>query len=321
MRLKSCSWRYSGKPFANFCVIICATASGDAKLPLITGLSIGALMIGSVYGLVGLGYGLIYKASGLMTLAQGDMLMIGAYIGLGFYKYMGLPFIVSLLLTMVIMFCLGMFIERVLVTKLLEKGAETVYIILCTISISMILQNVAMFAWSNVRQFPSLFKTDTVNIFGYDIVPENLLALGVGIVCMVSLHFFMTKSKFGTSMRAAAQDELAASALGINVPATKGASWGIASMLAGGIGVVVGPIFGVYLSMGAMIGQKGFAGAVVGGYGNMYGAIVGGMFFGFIETFISAYVTSTYKDFISFAVLIVVMIFMPTGLFKEQVME
>jgi branched-chain amino acid transport system permease protein len=289
---------------------------------MIVQLMIGALMIGSVYGLVGLGYGMIYKASGLMTLAQGDMLMIGAFLGLTFYKYLHLPFVLSLIFTMIIMFSLGLFIERVLVTTLLERGAQTVYIILCTISIAMLLQNIAMFAWgTNVKQFPPLFKKATVDILGYSVVPENLLALGVGIFCMLALHFFMTKSKFGTSMRAAAQDELAASSLGINVPLTKGASWGIASMLAGGIGVVVGPIFGVYLSMGALIGQKAFAGAVVGGYGNMYGAIVGGIFFGFIETLISAFITVTYKDFISFAVLIIVMIIMPTGLFKEQVMD
>ena len=285
-------------------------------------LIIGALMIGSVYGLVGLGYGLIYKASGLMTLAQGDMLMIGAFLGLTFYKYLNMPFVVALLLTMIIMFFLGMFIERILVTKLLAKGAQMVYVILCTISISMVLQNTAMLSWgSNVLQFPSIFNKNTVLVFGMKVVPENLLALGVGIVCMIALHFFMNKSKFGTSMRASAMDEMAASSLGINVPATKGASWGIATMLAGGIGVVVGPIFGVYTSMGAMIGQKAFAGAVVGGYGNMYGAIVGGMFFGFLETFVSAYISSSYKDFISFGVLILVMIIMPKGLFNEEVME
>lgn len=285
-------------------------------------LIIGALMIGSVYGLVGLGYGLIYKASGLMTLAQGDMLMIGAFLGLTFYGVLGIPAVISLLMVMAIMFALGMFLERVLVTSLLRRGAQTVYIILCTIAVSMILQNSAMFIWgSNVKQFPPLFKTATVEILGHDIVPENLLALGVAAACMIGLHFFMTKSKFGTSMRAAAQDELAADALGINVPLTKGAAWGIASMLAGAVGAVVGPIFGVYMYMGGMIGQKAFASAVVGGYGNMYGAIVGGLFFGFVETFVSAYITSAYKDFISFAILIVVMIFMPTGLFKEQVME
>jgi branched-chain amino acid transport system permease protein len=289
---------------------------------MILQLIVGALMIGSVYGVVGLGYAMIYKASGLMTLAQGDMLMIGAFLGMTFYKYLGLPFIVSLLLTMAIMFALGLFIQRFLVTILLNKGAQMVYVILCTISISMVLQNIAMFSWgSNVMQFPPLFKTATVNILHHKIIPENLLCLAVGVVFMVALQFFMKKTRFGTSMRAAAQDELAAAAIGINVPATKGAAWGIASMLAGSIGVVVGPIFGVYMSMGAMIGQKAFAGAVVGGYGNMYGAIVGGMFFGFVETFISAYVTSLYKDFISFGILILVMVVMPTGLFHEAVME
>lgn len=318
------NWGYPGFAMVNcgFTYLQRGAAPPERGIFMIVQLIIGALMIGSVYGVVGLGYGLIYKASGLMTLAQGDMLMLGAFLGMTFYKYLELPFVVSLLLTMAIMFVLGMVIERFMVTTLLNKGAQPVYVILCTISISMILQNGAMLTWgSNVMQFPPLFKTATIDILGYKIIPENILCLFVGIVCMIGLQFFMKKTRFGTSMRAAAQDELAASAMGINVPATKGAAWGIASMLAGAIGVVVGPIFGVYMSMGAMIGQKGFAGAVVGGYGNMFGAIVGGMFFGFVETFISAYVTSVYKDFISFGILIVVMIFMPTGLFREAVME
>lgn len=289
---------------------------------MIIRLIIGALMIGSVYGVVGIGYGLIYKASGLMSLSQGDMLMFGAFLGITFYKYLQLPFIIALLLTMIILFLLGMFIERVMVTKLMEKGAQTVYIILCTISISMILQNFSMLAWgSNVLQFPAIFQSSSIKILGVHAAPESLLVLGVGIIIMAALQLFLTKTKFGISMRAAAQDETAASTLGINVPLTKGTAWGIASMLAGAIGVVVGPVFGVYMSMGAMIGQKAFAGAVVGGYGNMYGAIIGGVFFGFLETFVSAYLTSSYKDFITFGILIVVMIFMPKGIFNEEVME
>lgn len=289
---------------------------------MIIQLIIGALMIGSVYGVVGIGYGLIYKASGLMSLAQGDMLMFGAFLGITFYKYLHFPFIISLLLTMAIMFLLGMFIQRVLVTKLMAKGAQVVYVILCTISISMILQNAAMLTWGrNFLQFPPIFNKTSVDILGHSVAPENILVLGVGIIIMVALQLFLAKTKFGISMRAAAQDELAASSLGINVPFTKGTAWGIASMLAGGIGVVVGPVFGVYMSMGGMIGQKAFAGAVVGGYGNMYGAIIGGIFFGFLETFVSAYITSSYKDFITFGILIVVMIFMPKGIFNEEVME
>ena len=122
-------------------------------------------------------------------------------------------------------------------------------------------------------------------------------------------------------MRAAALSPKAASAMGINVPVTKGVVWGLSAGLAGVIGATLGPIYGVFTTLGALIGMKAFAGAVVGGYGNIYGAIIGGTFFGFLETFTSAFVTTTYKDLLSFGILIIVMTFMPTGLFKEQVLE
>ena len=102
---------------------------------------------------------------------------------------------------------------------------------------------------------------------------------------------------------------------------TKDVTWGLASALAGIIGMALGPVYGVYSTMGAMIAQKAFAGSVTGGYGNIIGAVVGGFFYGFLETFVSAFVTTTYKDVISFAVLIVILVISPTGLFKEKVIE
>ena len=138
---------------------------------------------------------------------------------------------------------------------------------------------------------------------------------------MFGLYFFLNKTKFGTAMRASALNQKAASALGINVSLTKGITWGMSAGLAGLLGAALGPYYGVYTTLGALIGQKAFAGAVAGGYGNMYGAIIGGMFFGILETFTTAYVTTTYKDCLSFAVLILLLIVMPTGLFKEQVLE
>ena len=122
-------------------------------------------------------------------------------------------------------------------------------------------------------------------------------------------------------MRAAAMDPLAASSLGINVSMTTGLTWGISTALAGGIGVLLGPVYGVSTGMGDIIGNKGFAGAVIGGYGNMYGAIIGSLLLGFIETFAAGYITTTYKDFISFFILIVVMIRLPRGLFKAKVYD
>ncbi len=289
---------------------------------MILKLIIGAMMIGGVYGVLGMGYSLIDKATGLVNLAQGDFLMFGAFIGLTFYKIMGLPYLIAIILTFLVMFALGWVVQLGLITPLLNKGAQYAYVILCTAAISLVLQNGAMVIWgAKVQYFPGIFKKASVSFLGAKIAPESLLVLGIALVCMFGLHFFMNKTKFGTAMRAAALNPKASSALGINVPLTKGITWGLSAGLAGVIGAVLGPIYGVYTTLGSLIGQKAFAGAVTGGYGNIYGAIIGGMFYGFIETFLAAFVTTTYKDMVSFGILIVIITFMPTGLFKEQVLE
>ena len=281
---------------------------------MIVNLIIGSLMIGSVYGMLALGYSLIYSASGLMTFTQGQLLMLGAFLGLQFYKNMGMPFIVAFLLTVVIMFLLGLALEKFLIRLL--------YIVLSTIGVSIILPNLAQAIWgSQTQQMPSIFSTTTVEIFGAHVQPESILVMVVGVAAMILLHLFMTKSRFGISMRAAAMDPLAASSLGINVSRTTGLTWAIAAALAGGIGALMGPVYGVSTTMGDIIGNKGFAGAVIGGYGNMYGAIVGSLLLGFIETFVAGYLTTTYKDFVSFFLLIIVMIFLPRGLFKAKVYD
>ncbi len=285
-------------------------------------LIIGGLMIGCVYGVLGMGYSLVYKATGLMNLAQGDFLMIGAFIGLTFYQILGLPYAVAIILTFVVMFALGWIVQVGLITKLLKRGATFAYIILCTAAISMILQNGALVVWGAIPlYFPSIFDVTTVKILGVKVAPEQLVVLGLGVSMMFGLHIFLNKTRFGTAMRAAALNAKAASALGINVSVTRGVTWGLSAGLAGILGAALGPYYGVYTTLGALIGQKAFAGAVAGGYGNIYGAIIGGMFFGFLETFTAAYLTTIYKDCISFGVMILLLIFMPTGLFKEQVLE
>ena len=289
---------------------------------MVISLIIGALMIGSVYGMLALGYSLIYSASGLMTFTQGQLLMIGAFLGMQFYKVWGLPFLAAFLLTVLIMFLFGMLLEKCLIRVLLNKGAVSIYIVLSTIGISIILPNLAQALWgSQTIQVPSIFGVTTVKILGVSVQPESLLVIAVGLIAMVLLHLFMTKSRFGISMRAAALDPLAASSLGINVSLTTGLTWAIAAALAGGIGVLLGPVYGVSTGMGDIIGNKGFAGAVIGGYGNMYGAIAGSLLLGFVETFVAGYITTTYKDFVSFFLLIIVMIFLPRGLFKAKVYD
>jgi branched-chain amino acid transport system permease protein len=212
--------------------------------------------------------------------------------------------------------------ERFLIRILLNKHAGDIYIVLATIALAIVLQNSAQHIWgAHNLNFPPIFGIESVDIFGSRIQPESFMALLVALLAMGVLHVFMTQMRFGTSMRAAAMNPLAARSMGINVGLTTGITWGMAAALAGVAGILLGPVQGVSITMGALIGTKSFAAAVIGGYGNMYGAVIGGLIIGFVETFGAAYITSDYKDFITFGILALCMIFMPRGILKGDVYD
>jgi branched-chain amino acid transport system permease protein len=285
---------------------------------------VGALMVGSIYGLIGLGYSLIYRASGLMNFAQGDLFMLGAFIGLTFYRYLKFPFAVSLILTMAVMFLVGFLLEKGVIRRLLKREGrmQDIFIVLVTIAVSIFMKNFAQLTWGSRRlEFPPIFGRATIKIAGINIQPESFLVVIVSLICMLLLHLFMTKTKFGTAMRSAAQDPLAARSCGIDVSLTTGVTWGISAGVAAVGGILYGPVYGVFMAMGTTIGMRGFSGAVVGGYGNMYGAIVGGLMLGFIETFAAGLISSDFKDFIAFAVLMIFLFIKPTGIFNERALK
>lgn len=289
---------------------------------MLLSLTISALVIGSVYGLIALGYSLIYSASGLMTFCQGEILMFGAFVGLSFYRYLGWPFPVALLAAMLVMFAIGMLIERLLIRPILSKQAKDIYVVLATIALGIVLTNAAQQIWGTTAvQFPAIFGVDVINVFGTRVQPEAFVCIFVGAVAMISIHLFMNKMKFGTSMRAAAMNPLASRSVGINVDMTTGITWGMSCALAGVAGILLGPVQGVSISMGTTIGTKAFAAAVIGDYGNMYGAIIGGLIIGFTETFSAAYITSDYKDFITYGILALCMVFLPRGILKGDVYD
>lgn len=287
-------------------------------------LIIAGLCLGSIYGLIALGYSLIYKASGLMNMAMGDLLTLGAFIGVTFARILGLPYFLSLILTMVIMFFLGIVIEKGAIRVILNKtNNNATFVVLATIAISYIVRNGAQFIWGTKQQrFPAIIEgMSGVKIAGKTVQVENIVCIAVTAICMVALHFFMNKTRFGTAMRAAALDPLAARSCGINVSLTTGVTWGIASGVAALGGILIGPMYGVYTTLGAGLGRKGFASAVSGGYGNMYGAIVGGILVGVVETLIAGYVTSKYKDMFTYGMLLLFLFAKPTGLFNEKALQ
>lgn len=289
---------------------------------MFTRLLIQGLVLGSIYGLIALGYSLIYKASGLMTFVQGDIMTLGAFLGLTFYGTMHLPYWLSLLLTIAIAFAFGMLLEKGVIRRLLGKNVLAIYVVLATIAIANILQSAIQLQWGgNTLSFPSVFNVMSVKVLGVNIQPERLLSMGIAFVIMLILHFFMSKTRLGTSMRAAAMDPMAAKACGIDTSLTTGITWGLSAGMAAVAGILIGPIFGVASTLGAQIGRKGFAGAVIGGYGNMYGAMLGGMILGITETLAAGYISSDYKNIIAYLILIVFLFAKPTGIFNEKAIQ
>ena len=285
-------------------------------------LLISGLVIGSIYGLMALGYSMIYKSSGLLSFVQGDIMTLGAFLGLTFYSYLGLPFVVSLLLTVLCAVAFGFALEKGVIRPLLNKNVMAVYIVLATIAISYIVQNGSMVAWGSITlNFPSIFGVSTIRIGNINVQPEAIMCIAVGFVCMLLLHFYMTKTRLGTSMRAASMDAMAAESCGIDVSLSTGLSWGLSAGLAAIAGILIGPIYGVYTTLGATIGRKGFSSAVIGGYGNMYGAILGGIILGLVETFSASLISSTYKNLIAYCLLLIFLLVKPTGIFNEKAVQ
>jgi branched-chain amino acid transport system permease protein len=257
-----------------------------------------------------------------MSFVQGDMLTLGGFLGVTLYGTLKLPFAVSVFLVMAAVFSFGYGLEKAVIRRLLSNRTMPIYIVLATIAVSYIVQNGAMLIWgTRTRYFPSIFSTPTVNLLGLRIQTESVFCVGVSLICMVLLHFFMTRTAIGTAMRAASMDAMAAEACGIDVSMTTGLTWGLAAGIAAIGGILVGPVFGVYTLLGASIGRKAFTSAVSGGYGNMYGAIIGGLLLGLLETYVAGYVTSAMKDMVAYITLMAFLFLRPTGILNERAIQ
>lgn len=284
---------------------------------------VGGLVLGCTYGMLSMGYSLIYQASGYMNFTQANLLMLGAFTAWQMYKVWEFPFIISLVSALLIMFCVGWMMERFIIRRLVVKKAKNVYVVLATIAMAIIVENTALLIWGGrIFYFPSLYKnSDPIQVGSASVTKEQVTAIVVALCAMVILHFFLNKTKFGTAMRAAAQSKTAASCMGINVNRTIGITYGIAAALACLGGVLVAPTMYVSYQLGNNLSAKSFAGAVIGGYGNIYGAIVGALMIGLLETFVAGYVSSQYKEIIVYGVMILFMIFKPSGIFNAKVYD
>ena len=282
---------------------------------------INGLMLGATYSLVAIGYTLIFGVLGLLHFAHGEVLMAGAFMGLYIVLWSGLPLYITLPLTMVATGVLGIVID-LLAIRPLKKGFHLAPL-LSTIGVTIILQNLAVKLFGGYgTRFPEAIKVVHYKVGPLLISSVNILILGGCLFMMVVFYFFIAKTKTGKAMRAVSESHLTAGFLGVNVDRIVLITFGIASALAGAAGVMIGIAFhAITPFMGLTFALKGLVVMLLGGLGNVVGAMVGGLILGLAEV-ASIVILPTeinLQDIFSFGIMIIILIFKPEGLFGTRI--
>jgi branched-chain amino acid transport system permease protein len=277
---------------------------------LISGLSFGA-----VYALIALGFSLVYRTMGLVNFAHGAVLMIGAYVASTFYLSARLPFAVAGPAAMAVTGVVGLVIERIL-RPLENKDFDLMLI--GTIGAGTVLQAAAILTWSSSgRGVSSPVRTAPFDVGGVRVQGYSLVVVGVTALAMAVLTLFMQRTRQGAAMQAVAMDHEAATAVGIHVGRSNAIAFAIGAALAALAGALIAPLLYVTPTMGDSLGIQGFAAAILGGFGSIPGAIVGGLGIGVIGAF-AAQQFQGYSDLVTFVVFTALVMIRPTGIFGER---
>lgn len=283
---------------------------------------VNGLAVGSIYALIALGYTMVYGTIKLINFAHGDVYMMGAFIGYFAVMVLKLNVFLALLVAMVACAILGVVIERV-AYKPLRKSTRVAALI-TAIGVSYLLENaMSYFFGAESRPFPSDFGTETFTLFGdVSVNGKQILIFGITVLLMVLLQFIVRYTKMGKAMRAVAVDEQAAQLMGIDVDGVISFTFALGSALAGIAGVLVGVYYNtISTTMGITVGLKAFVAAVLGGIGSIPGAMIGGYLIGLLETMVSFFGYSPYRDGVVYFLLFIILIVLPAGLFGKNVRE
>jgi branched-chain amino acid transport system permease protein len=279
-------------------------------------LIISGISQGCVYGLIALGFVLIYKATEMVNFAQGDLMMIGAYVAVTFINVLGWPFGWGLLATMVVMAAVGVVLERLLFRPML--GEPHFAVLMLTIGLGFLLRAIAGVVWGNEpRALSSPYAGEVVRIGDLVIGYENLvIVFGTAALCTLMFLFFRF-SRVGIAMQAASQNQLAAFYVGIPVKRIFALVWALSAMIAGFAGVLTAPVSMIDPLIG-FVGIKAFAAAIVGGFGSLPGAILGGLLVGLVEQFAGLYLPPGFSDMSAYVLLLLMLMIRPEGLFASM---
>lgn len=295
------------------------------------------LVLGSIYALIALGYTMVYGILGLINFAHGEVTMMGAMVAITLLNALLATFqlpplaTLAIVITFCMLFCLtlGISIERIAYRPL--RRAPRLAPLITAIGVSIVLQNLAMIIWGRgYQRFPDIFPSEGIHIFGATLTLVKITIIGVTIITLTGLWILVNRTSLGRAMRATAQNPQAAQLMGVNTDRIISSTFAVGSALAALAGIMVAANYGqADPYMGFMLGLKAFSAAVLGGIGNLAGAVVGGLLLGLLESLGAGYIGvltgdilgSHYQDIFAFLVLILVLVFRPSGLLGERVAE
>ncbi|MEW6172255.1 MAG: branched-chain amino acid ABC transporter permease [Bacillota bacterium] len=286
-------------------------------------LLVTGLVVGSIYALVALGFVLIYKASDCINFAQGEFLLVGAYVSLWMITSYHIPFLAAIFLTLCISLLLGILVERLVLRPFI--GEPVISVIMATIGLSSLMRGIIQLLWgTETRIFPNIFPQTPVTFGGVVVSQVYLWSLGLAILLLIFFSLFFKFTTTGIVMRAVADDQQAALSMGISVKKTFAITWAIAALVAAVGGILLGNINGVNSSL-AHLGLKVLPVAILGGLDSIPGAILGGFIIGVLENLAGGYLDPYFgggvKEVMPFVILVVILLIRPYGLFGKEIIE
>ncbi|MBC7717565.1 MAG: branched-chain amino acid ABC transporter permease [Pseudorhodobacter sp.] len=281
-------------------------------------LVISGIAQGCIYGLIALGFVLIYKATETVSFAQGELMMLGAFCGLACMTFLGFPFWLSVLSSIAAMAAFGVFLERLVIRPILGQPAFSV--VMLTIGIGYVARGLITMIpgiGTDTHTLPVPYKDQVWKLGELVLNVEQMVVIASTAVLSGILYLVFSRSKVGLAMQASSQNQLAAYYMGIPVKRLNGLVWGLASAVAAIAGLLLAPITFVHANMG-FIGLKAFPAAVVGGFGSLPGAIVGGLVIGIVESLSGFYLPDGIKDVAAYVVVLIMLMVKPNGLFGDK---
>jgi branched-chain amino acid transport system permease protein len=278
---------------------------------------LAGITVGSIYTITAIGFNIIYATTGVINFAQGEFLIVGAMTAISLSRIAPLP--VAILGAVLITTVLGGLIEIVFIRAV--KQASVLRLIVVTIGLSILIREAMLHVWDEkVRSLPYFTGTavSTVTILGAHISPQILWVLSVSVVIVIALTLFFRFTRTGRAMRACADDRMAARLCGINDRWMVTLSFMLSAAIGALAGCVISPVTQTQYDMGAPLAIKGFTVAIVGGLGNSMGAVAAGLFLGLLEAFVMSQFATAYKDVVAIVVLLLILIFRPSGLFTRS---